>query len=127
MDERIKELEWAVRALAQEFDVQRSLFPPFVCVADELALEFEECVRKIPSNVRLVLLTDEQDAHLKALDDKLDAMSGPENIRFWTDDALRHDPEWSEVRRLSVKLIEAMGWSSMPPPPSSDIYVGPDA
>ncbi|WP_437631895.1 hypothetical protein [Sorangium sp. So ce854] len=127
MDERIRELEWVVRALAQEFDVQRSLFPPFVCIADELALEFEERVRKLPPDAQSVLLTNEQDALLRALDAKLDAMSGPENIRFWTDDALRHDPEWSEVRRLSGELIEAMGWSSLPPPPSSDIYVGSDA
>ena len=38
----MKRFEWSVRDLAQPSDIQSSLFPGFVCVPDELALEFDE-------------------------------------------------------------------------------------
>ncbi len=40
-------LEQAVVALAQSADVQLSLFPDFVCKADELALNFEDGLYEI--------------------------------------------------------------------------------
>src|SRR6516225_2761064 len=36
-----QQLQWAVQALAQPAEVQPTLFPSFVVVADELALEFD--------------------------------------------------------------------------------------
>ena len=117
--------EWSVRALAQPSDVQRSLFPSFVEVADELALDFDEHYRDLPSF--LSIFTREQAQRIEELNAALDAASGPEHGELWTMEALDHSSEWQCCRELARRVIEAMGWSSAAPPANRAIYVGSDA
>ncbi|AKT38326.1 hypothetical protein [Chondromyces crocatus] len=117
--------EWSIRALAQSTDVQLSLFPDFVCKADELALDYEERW----GNFREELgesLTSEQLDSISALDKHLRAMSGLQNEKFWTDESMVNDPEWRLVRELALRVVAVMGWSSEPPPPGRSIYIGPN-
>jgi hypothetical protein len=113
-------MEWSLRALAQEFDTQRDLFPPFACVADELALEFEECLRNLGEDNLA------KAAGILELDRTLAAMSGPSNGELWTEVALRQAPEWRKVRHLARCALNEMGWSAAPPPHVRATYVGPD-
>jgi hypothetical protein len=119
--------EWSVRALAQDAEVQKVLFPAFVCAADELALEFDECLRGLVGSGRLSELSVEQSKLVEDLDQKLTEMSGTENEPLWTDEALSAAPEWTVVREAATRLVNAMGWSSAPPPTERYVYVGPDA
>jgi hypothetical protein len=43
--------EWAIRALAQEAEVQKGLVPEAVPPAEELALEFERSYSPIPASL----------------------------------------------------------------------------
>ena len=118
----IDKLVWSVRALAQPASVQRKLFPSFVVVADELALEFEEHYALALAANR-DLWSGDQLSKLRSLDHKLEAMSGSKNEELWlSDDYLLH-AEWSVVRSLAREVLHAFGWPADEPPPSDAIYV----
>src|SRR4051812_11136819 len=111
----LERLEWAVRAIAQEADVQTTLYPDFVCVPDELALEFDEHFRKVVKRDGLESLEPEQRTALECLDHKLAEMSGPEHAELWKEDALRESDQWTALRMMARDVISKMGWSTTPP------------
>lgn len=116
-------LEWSVRALAQPGDVQACLFPAFTCVADELALVFEESLRGAES-IGLTLADVVLEA-LRKLDGQLERMSAPQNAAFWADEALTSSEEWARVRALALDVAQLAGWPLSPPEPNPQVYVGP--
>lgn len=116
-------IEWIVRALAQPKDVQASLFPSFVCLADELALEFEECLSGLRA-ARAPLDAGVEQA-LNDLDRQLEMMSGPSHPEFWTDEALETAAEWGRVRELAHAVLTKAAWPCTSPGPTEQVYVGP--
>jgi hypothetical protein len=118
-------LEWSVRALAQPKEVQETLFPGFVCVADELALDFEESLQGCDgAQPRLATIVREA---VRELDKHLEQMSGPDNSSLWTDEALARSAEWERVRELARVVVGRAGWPTSPPDPNRQLYVGPPA
>jgi hypothetical protein len=116
-------LQWSVRALAQPMTIQRTLFPEFVCLADELALDFEESLGGV-RNEPATLPPDVMEAILR-LDEQLERMSGPQNADLWTDDALRRSPEWGTVRSLAAQAVRLANWAASPPGPNPQLFIGP--
>ncbi|WP_280279146.1 hypothetical protein [Sphingomonas sp. CBMAI 2297] len=117
-------MQRAILALAQPAEVQLSLFPDFVCKADELALDFEDGLYELVGHEHEV--TAEQRGAIDALDAVLVSMSGPTG--FWTEEALRTHPTWERIRELAKAVAVAFGWELRIPPPSNAFYVvaGPD-
>ncbi|MCG7368708.1 hypothetical protein MHZ90_21700 [Pantoea sp. ACRSH] len=115
----MERIEWITRAFAQSSTVQESLFPDFVNVADELAVEWELALEDINED----LLSNEQRLSIKALDDYMLSISGPDNIQFWNNDALYNSSEWNYMRVLAGNILTAMGWDDKPPSKSSAIYI----
>ena len=112
--------EWAVQALAQPAEIQRTLFPSWVVVADELALDFDHWQRTFNAHYGH-LLSEEQRRAIKALDDLLDEMSG-NKPELWTDEGCLNHPKWSEVRRLAADVLRVFGWPLEVPPIGRSIY-----
>ena len=65
---------------------------------DELALEFDDIGAAYESMFQSGELSLEQRDCVKALNKLLKAMTGKQNARLWTVDALQRSPEWREVR-----------------------------
>lgn len=108
--------------MAQPAEIQEGLFPDFAVVADELALNWEQGLAEAkPAEAEL---SAEQKARIEALDRLILAISGPENLRFWVDDALRTFGEWDEIRAAAAEAARAFGWPVTRPPPSPDLYIG---
>ena len=122
----LRRFEWSVRALAQRAYVQLSLYPEFVCVADELVLEFDEWRVKLLDTASASDWPKKATRLIEQLDRQISDMSGPPNEELWTDRALVGSEEWQKVRDLANELIHEMKWSNAPPPPDRDIYVGPE-
>ena len=123
IDPAMQQFEWSVRALAQPAAVQLRLYPSFVEVADELALEFEEHLQRIDVDQ---LPPAQRDA-VRALDQALEEMSGPAHAELWEVSALDVAPEWTRLRELASQVIAAMDWSRVPPPiDRGALYVGSD-
>jgi len=116
-----QQFQWAVQALAQPAVVQPTLFPSFVMVADELALEFDNCWKAFESNY-FQLCSQQQRQAVAALDHLLTEMSGPDKPELWLDEGCLNHPKWSEVRRLAADVLSAFGWSLEPPPLGRAMY-----
>jgi hypothetical protein len=114
-------LEWSILALAQPAEVQLSLFPDFTHKPDELVLNLEEALNGLLGHEDQ--LTEEQWSAVRALDARILAMSGEHHAEFWTEEALRGDPRWEEIRGLAKRAAEVCGWKLRAPPASDDIYV----
>ena len=115
------QLQRAVLALAQPADVQLALFPDFVCKADELALDFEDGRYEIVGHESEI--SGDQRAALNALDDLITSMSGQQNAAFWTDEAVRSDAKWEDIRTAAKATAATFGWELRPPSPSGAIYI----
>ena len=76
--------------------------------ADELAQELDDVLEaaiSVPG-----LLSESQVSTLRALDEVLESMSGPEKSELWDEEALRSSPQWGEVRRhAGAALTELRG------------------
>lgn len=116
-----QQFQWAVQALAQPADVQPSLFPSFVVVADELALEFDNWRQAFESNFRNSWSPEQREA-VAALDQLLSEMSGPDKPELWLDEGCLNHPKWSEVRQLAGQVLTAYGWLPGLPPLGRAIY-----
>ncbi|ELY9421823.1 hypothetical protein NMY27_11110 [Cronobacter dublinensis subsp. beijingensis] len=115
----MERFEWITRAFAQSSNVQKSLFPDFVNVADELAVEWEIALEETNNE----MLSDEQKLSIKAFDDYLLSISGLENIQYWNDDALCYSSEWNKMRELAKIILDSMGWVNEAPPECNAIYI----
>lgn len=127
MNTPTEQLKWILQALAQPANVQITLYPDFAETADELALEFEEVITTIRESGAWDTLTPQQTKPLAELDHTLDQMSGEENEHFWTNEALRSDAAWEEIRELALTTLLVMDWKPDVPPFSRGwIYVSGD-
>ena len=115
-------LRHSLQALAMPADVQLSLFPDFVCKADELALDFDHWRLCVVTNDDFKL-TDQQQALLATLDEQVAAMSEAEHSPLWTEEALRTRPEWANVRRLATETLVAFAWDVDTPPSYGHEYI----
>lgn len=122
MDDIHSSLRRAVQALAQPAATQLGLFPSFVCAPDELALEFEDAMRR--SADWLVRLPDAQARPLQALNSFLEASSGTKHADLWENDSLSCDPRWNDIRELARDVLRAFNWLDVAPPANGAIYVG---
>lgn len=100
------DLVWSLRALAQNAETQRVLYPAVV-VADELVLDFDDALRSCGDDFL------KQNSDLAALDAHIASKSGiPE---FWSVDALENDEFWIKMRALALSALEKRGLETSAP------------
>jgi hypothetical protein len=119
----MERLKFAVQAITQPFEIQKQLFPEFVCVADELALEWEMAMDDLRFQSGNVL-TENQKSAIENLDKYMESISGSAHIQYWCDEALHYSLEWKTMRKLAYKILVEMGWKQEIPPIITDrIYI----
>jgi hypothetical protein len=115
----------ALQILAAPPDEQIRHFPDFVCVTDELALDFDHWRVVFISNFGAEATSD-QLASLAAIDEEFDFLSrgGSEFAEdFWTDEALRASARWEEIRQLAVQALTTFGFPLNIPANNFNDYV----
>ena len=112
-------LQQAVVALAQPAEVQLALFPDFVWKAQELALSFEDGLYEMVGHKDE--FTAPQMAAIHAIEARL--MRRDHDDEFWTDEGVRSNPVWEEVRALAKAAASTFGWVLDPPLPVPGVYV----
>ena len=115
-------LQHALQALATDASTQITLYPAFVCVADELALTFDHWYRTV-FDLMDSTLTINQQAHLQAIDQALAAMTHSNDQSLWTDQGLQYRDEWNHIRRLSQQSLASFGWPYESPPSYAHEYI----
>lgn len=117
------ELKRTLQALSAPYESQIRLFPEFVCVGDELVLEFGDAYAAYLAGEPRV--TREQDMQLRVLSRRIDELSGRHGEGFWSDvESLRTHRCWEELRLLAKSALDAFGWAPAEPRPSLAIFVG---
>ncbi|MEI1279640.1 hypothetical protein V6Z05_15025 [Leptospira venezuelensis] len=112
-------LKYALQALAQSAETQSRLFPDFVCIADELALDFDNAYQAVKSDLDNTL-NKEQIKLLEEINSILDQNSGDISAQHSTSEALISDPMWMILRVRALATLESFNWHDIPPP--SDFY-----
>jgi hypothetical protein len=99
----------AVRNLSLSGKEALANLPAGLHRADALALSFDdqytsfmESMTNLPEQAQLLSLQE--------LDSALNAISGPENVKLWTDASFASDPRWNEIRSLARKVMVEFGW-----------------
>ena len=92
----------ALPASAQRAQLRERNLRPSI---DELALELHDMAILVPQFVAEGWLTPNDAAFITQLDQFLDAMSGPDQQRLWTEEALNTASEWEEVRRRAREVL----------------------
>jgi hypothetical protein len=117
-----EELKRCLQAFAQPADVQRSLYPSFICVGDELGISFENALLTFGSTGGE--LSEPQLSALQSFDAHLASLSGPTNEDFWlAPEALSTDVRWEELRVHAKQVLAVLGWSTERPAPDGALYV----
>ncbi len=105
----IAQLNKSIADLALPSSDQIDLFPDFVNTADELADSFGNWSRWVLECDKVVL-SNSQREKIRALDDCLSQMSGPEQAELWTDEALQLNPTWEQIRSLAKSIASDLVW-----------------
>ena len=115
-------LKYSLQALAQPASVQVDLFPDFVQVADELALEFNHwCLVVLQAENKF---SDHQRKLLVNLDSYLSKISNDHlKEKLWTRSALQEMEEWKQVRDFAKEILVELNWEIDLPPVNRNHYV----
>jgi hypothetical protein len=116
-EQLLDNLKWSLQALALPADIQVTLFPSFVCIPDELALDFDHWNLCVVSNNLLSTYLSEE---LLTLNTIFDEMKDPD---LWSLQALAQSEEWESVRRQAAHLLTLLGWEMGIPPVERAIYI----
>lgn len=76
---------------------------------DELALDLSDLVLLADQQVPEGDISPSERDAIKAVDAKLDSISGAQNAQLWTPEALSVAPEWEEIRKLAADALESLG------------------
>lgn len=100
------QLVQSLQLLSADFSVQIDALPPFVEVADEIALIYHECVLLSDQMLDAGLISKDQLDRVVNIDERLAEMSNEES--YWTLEALQHNPEWDTIRTQAKKILVSM-------------------
>lgn len=118
----MNKIKWITQVIAQPYEIQKSLFPDFANVADELAVEWEGALDEL----NITSITDEQRSGIKKLDDYMLSISGPANIQYWNNTALCKSVEWQRMREMAIDILSIMHWEKTVPAKPKAIYINQD-
>jgi hypothetical protein len=117
-------LKHSVQLLASSPQIQLQLLPPFVCKADELALDFDHWLEVTLDKYKSDLSLDQLSA-LKTLDEKMHWLTA-DGKEHWTDEAVRNSPQWECIRSIAANALQIFGWAAETPPSYAHEYVSTD-
>jgi hypothetical protein len=112
MESDLRQLRWALQALALSGSEQQLLFPDYTPTAVNLATDFDQSCAAAREN-HSDDLSPRQSEALAAIESKLADMSRDDarfDVDIWSDGALGTSDDWREVRRLATEALEAFDW-----------------
>jgi hypothetical protein len=115
----------ALQLLACPASVQIQSLPSFVCVTDELALDFNHWQDTLIGNFGSEL-TRGQIEILTAINENFSHLSrcgSQYKEEFWTDDALRNSADWTQIRAMASEALSRFGWREAEPPSRASEFV----
>lgn len=119
----MNKIKWITQAIAQPCEIQKSLFPEFANIADELVVEWEIALDELNDRLVASSLSSEQKLAVKKLDDYILSISGAANIHYWNNDSLCESAEWQKIRKMAIDILLVMNWENIVPAKADAIYI----
>ena len=119
----MNKIKWVTQAIAQPCEIQKSLFPDFANIADELAVEWEMALNELNDSQVASLFSSEQKLAVKNLDNYMLSISGAANIQYWNNDALCRSVEWQKMRKMAINILRIMNWENVVPAKADALYI----
>lgn len=94
-----------LKPLATSYEKQLKLYPDFVLLTDELALDFDDGYQLAPQLKEGGLISEKAFDLLSQIDRILEEMSDRLRGNVWNDEALKENPVWEECRILARKAL----------------------
>jgi hypothetical protein len=98
-----------LQLVASDPEEQISLFPDFVDIPDEIALEYNHRLTWLNQNYSEKLINEEEINKLKQIDDLFTRMSLDKSINYWDLKALRNASEWELARNMAKEVLNSLG------------------
>jgi hypothetical protein len=114
----------SLQTLAAEYNTQKNSFPSFVCLADELALTFDDRFYSVDEYVKYSFIDSEQMAKLQIINSELERMTREKTL--WANEALRKNEDWKNIRILAKQALNALNVEQRPPDLSWITYIKGD-
>jgi hypothetical protein len=103
----------SIKLLAADFQTQIEVLPNFVCVADEIALMFDDSYYFVDELLKSGLINKKQKAALSEMHSLLSQIDNDKKL--WTIESLRKSFEWKNVRNLASTVLNLLEASSRKP------------
>jgi hypothetical protein len=114
----LSSLRHALQRVALDARDQMAQFPPFVAVADELALDLNHWTDVCRACEYVEGEIVEQLVEIDAL---LAGMGGPKQAERWTPEGLASDHGWQRARDMARNALRVAGWpQAVPPKPGAE-------
>lgn len=107
MDDCFKIFINAIGFVASTPEQQRSALPPFVDIADEVALTFEEAYVLSPQLYEDGVLSPTIMTSLQKLNKLFDYMSSEH--QYWTFESMQQDERWEMTRTIARQIWDGLG------------------
>lgn len=98
----------ALQLLAAEATEQVAAFPPFVAVADEIALTLHDALLLLNQDADTAGLPESVLATLEEIDRSLEELSNQDESRFWSPEGLANDVRWHRLRLSARDLLTTL-------------------
>jgi hypothetical protein len=98
----------ALQLLAAEATEQIAAFPPFVAVADEIALTLHDALLLLKQDADAAGLPESVLATIEEMDRSLDELSNQTESRFWSPEGLANDVRWHRLRLSARDLLKTL-------------------
>lgn len=113
-DETLFRLQRILHALAMSDERQKALFPDFVVLGDELALEFDNWYHVLVAHGYHEALPAEGRALLSEIDGVFGRMVDAHE-HVWSTEELAEREGWATMRHLAAQALQILGWPQEDP------------
>lgn len=117
----------SLRLLAADYETQVSVLPSFVYTPDELVQTFTDCMVLLDQIIEAGLVSREQAAKLKEIDDAFDRAGNDNPEYFYSYEAVQEDLRWESIWQLAAEALALMGRRREPPKLDWIVYIGQDS
>ena len=105
LESKYRMLLLGLKPLATSYEKQLKLYPDFVALPDELALDFDDGYQLVPELKDAGLISQPAFDLLSQIDQLLEQMTNREKGDVWSMEGFKQNPVWQECRALAINAL----------------------
>ena len=102
------EIVRSLRFVAAPFDVQKEMVPGYVCLPDDVALDFHNAFLLCDQLLEEGRITEEIYHLIETLDSIFTEMTDLRDDSLWTEEGMQTSEYWIRSRKMATKILSKM-------------------